>query len=61
MHVLLLVASPFAGWMHDTQGTYTAAFLILAGAVQFNRIYPPSGGKGLTLHQLSCHAKVRIK
>lgn len=31
MNVLLLVASPFAGFMRDTQGTYTLAFLVLAG------------------------------
>ncbi len=31
MNVLLLVAAPFAGWMRDTQGTYTTAFLVLAG------------------------------
>jgi len=31
MNLLLLVASPFAGWMHDTRGSYTEAFLILAG------------------------------
>jgi MFS family permease len=31
MNVLLLVASPFAGFMRDIQGTYTVAFLVLAG------------------------------
>jgi sugar phosphate permease len=31
MNVLLLVASPFAGFMRDIQGTYTMAFLVLAG------------------------------
>ncbi len=31
MNILLLVASPFAGYMRDVQGTYTNAFLILAG------------------------------
>ena len=31
MNVLLLVASPFAGYMRDVQGTYTTAFLVLAG------------------------------
>ena len=30
MNVLLLVASPFAGYMRDVQGTYNMAFLILA-------------------------------
>lgn len=30
MNALLLVASPFAGYLRDTQGTYTYAFLILA-------------------------------
>jgi sugar phosphate permease len=30
MNVLLLMASPFAGFMRDVQGTYTTAFLILA-------------------------------
>ena len=31
MNILLLIASPFAGYMRDVQGTYTNAFLILAG------------------------------
>ncbi len=31
MNVLLLLASPFAGYIKDVQGTYTNAFLILAG------------------------------
>ena len=31
MNMLLLIASPFAGYMRDVQGTYTNAFLILAG------------------------------
>lgn len=31
MNVLLLVASPMTGYMRDVQGTYTDAFLILAG------------------------------
>ena len=31
MNVLLLGASPFAGWMYDEYGTYSLAFLILAG------------------------------
>jgi sugar phosphate permease len=31
MNVLLLVASPFAGFMRDIQGTYTVVFLVLAG------------------------------
>jgi sugar phosphate permease len=31
MNILLLVASPFAGFMRDIQGTYTFAFLVLAG------------------------------
>ena len=31
MNVLLLFASPFAGWMHDRYGTYELAFLVLAG------------------------------
>ena len=30
MNVLLLIASPLAGYMRDVQGTYTNAFLILA-------------------------------
>ena len=30
MNLLLLVAAPFAGYLRDTQGTYTDAFLILA-------------------------------
>ncbi len=30
MNILLLVASPFAGYLHDVQGTYTNTFLILA-------------------------------
>ena len=30
MNVLLLLASPFAGFMYDLQGTYTTAFLVLA-------------------------------
>ena len=31
MNILLLGASPFAGWMYDEYGTYSLAFLILAG------------------------------
>ena len=31
MNLLLLIASPFAGWMHDRYGSYDLAFLILAG------------------------------
>ncbi len=31
MNLLLLIASPFAGWMYDRYGTYDLAFLILAG------------------------------
>ena len=31
MNLLLLIASPFAGWMYDQYGTYSLAFLILAG------------------------------
>ena len=31
MNIMLLIASPFAGYMRDLQGTYTDAFLILAG------------------------------
>ena len=31
MNILLLFSSPFAGYMRDVQGTYTNAFLILAG------------------------------
>ena len=31
MNILLLIASPFAGYLRDVQGTYTNAFLILAG------------------------------
>ena len=31
MNVLLLIASPFAGWMYDRYGTYELAFLVLAG------------------------------
>ena len=30
MNVLLLIASPLAGYMRDVQGTYNNAFLILA-------------------------------
>ncbi len=31
MNLLLLIASPFAGWMYDRNGSYDMAFLILAG------------------------------
>ena len=31
MNLLLLVASPFAGWMYDRYGSYDLAFLILTG------------------------------
>ena len=31
MNLLLLIASPFAGWMFDQRGSYDLAFLILAG------------------------------
>jgi sugar phosphate permease len=31
MNILLLIAAPFAGYMYDLQGTYTMAFLVLAG------------------------------
>lgn len=31
MNLLLLTASPFAGWMYDNYGSYSMAFLILAG------------------------------
>ena len=31
MNLMLLIASPFAGWMYDQYGTYALAFLILAG------------------------------
>ena len=31
MNVLLLFASPFAGWMYDRYGTYELAFVVLAG------------------------------
>ena len=31
MNILLLGASPFAGWMYDEYGTYSLAFLVLAG------------------------------
>ena len=31
MNVLLLISSPFAGYIRDTQGTYEMAFLTLAG------------------------------
>ena len=31
MNGLLLISSPFAGYMYDWQGTYTIAFLVLAG------------------------------
>ena len=31
MNLLLLIASPFAGWMFDHYGSYSLAFLILAG------------------------------
>ena len=30
LNILLLVAAPFAGYMYDTTGSYTSAFLILA-------------------------------
>ena len=30
MNLLLLIASPFAGWMYDRNGDYEAAFLVLA-------------------------------
>ena len=30
LNILLLVAAPFAGYMYDTKGAYTSAFLILA-------------------------------
>ena len=30
MNVLLMIASPFAGYVRDVQGTYTVAFLVLA-------------------------------
>ncbi len=30
MNVLLLIAAPFAGYVRDTQGTYTMAFITLA-------------------------------
>ncbi len=30
MNLLLLIASPFAGYMRDVQGTYSTAFLVLA-------------------------------
>ena len=46
MNLLLLVASPFAGWMYDRYGTYALAFLILAalnflGALLFLAASPP--------------------
>ncbi len=31
MNALLLISSPFAGYMYDWTGTYTVAFLVLAG------------------------------
>ena len=31
MNLLLLAASPFTGWMYDRNGSYSLAFLILAG------------------------------
>ncbi len=31
MNLLLLIASPFAGYMRDVQGTYSTSFLVLAG------------------------------
>ena len=31
MNGLLLISSPFAGYMYDWTGTYTVAFLVLAG------------------------------
>ena len=31
MNILLLAAAPFAGYMRDVQGSYTDAFLVLAG------------------------------
>jgi len=30
LNILLLISAPFAGYMYDTQGSYTIAFLILA-------------------------------
>ena len=38
MNVLLLVASPFAGFMRDVQGNYTTAFLVLAALNFFGGI-----------------------
>ena len=38
MNLLLLVASPFAGWMYDEYGTYSLAFLILAGLNLFGAL-----------------------
>ena len=40
MNLLLLIAAPLVGWMRDTQGDYTDAFLVMvltnmAGAVCF--------------------------
>jgi len=31
MNLLSLTSAPFAGWMRDTQGDYTLAFLVLTG------------------------------
>jgi hypothetical protein len=47
MNVLLMIASPFAGYVRDVRGTYTVAFLILAalnllGAVLFLLAKRPS-------------------
>ncbi len=38
MNLLLLTASPFAGWMDDRYGSYTGAFLILAGLNLFGAV-----------------------
>ncbi len=38
MNVLLLIAPPFAGYVRDTQGTYTMAFIVLAALNFFGGI-----------------------
>jgi sugar phosphate permease len=52
MNVLLMIASPFAGYVRDVRGTYTVAFLVLAalnllGALLFLLAKRPSPGPAL--------------
>ncbi len=52
MNVLLMIASPFAGYVRDVRGTYTVAFLILAalnllGALLFLLAKKPSPSPAL--------------